>query len=215
MKIIIKRTRRKSITLKLLDCDLAEVSAPLKMKTEAIEDFVKKHKLWLDKCSKQKQIQNLKIDEILCGNCLQIFGEKAYCHQDCNEILFNNLKENSIRINTKVLKQFRVLAENNLERLFNESIIKTTLKNSKLKLYCLRRSWGSCNSKKQIMLNVKLFMLPKDLIQYVIYHEISHLKHMNHSTIFWKSVECFVPDYKERRKQLKEYSYVLDPKIKF
>jgi len=65
--------------------------------------------------------------------------------------------------------------------------------------------FGSCSSKRNINLNWKLVMAPLEVIDYVIVHELCHLKEMNHSKNFWSLVESFMNDYKERRKWLKEY----------
>ena len=65
--------------------------------------------------------------------------------------------------------------------------------------------WGSCSSKKNLNFNFKLFFLPEALIDYVFVHELAHLKHMNHSKAFWSEVEKQIPDYKQRREELKRY----------
>ena len=64
--------------------------------------------------------------------------------------------------------------------------------------------WGSCSTKGNINLNWLLVMTPLEIIDYVIVHELSHLKVMNHSQEFWTLVESILTDYKERRKWLKE-----------
>ncbi len=70
----------------------------------------------------------------------------------------------------------------------------------------LKSRWGSCNQDKVITLNTSLLKLPEDLVEYVIFHELAHTKHLNHSKQFWQEVEALLPDYKQRRKNLKTFS---------
>jgi hypothetical protein len=64
--------------------------------------------------------------------------------------------------------------------------------------------WGSCSSSRKISFATKLLLLPQIIIDYVIIHELAHLKEMNHSPKFWKHVENVMPDYKTHRKWLQQ-----------
>lgn len=64
--------------------------------------------------------------------------------------------------------------------------------------------WGSCSRSGSISLNYKLVMLRNDLIDYILIHELCHLKELNHSDRFWKLVGGILPGYKEFRKELKQ-----------
>ena len=66
--------------------------------------------------------------------------------------------------------------------------------------------WGSCNSKKEIRLNWRLLQAPPHIINYVVCHELAHLKEMNHSAKFWATVASIFPDYKLAEKELKALS---------
>ena len=65
--------------------------------------------------------------------------------------------------------------------------------------------WGSCSSKGNVNFNYQLYYMPQELMDYVIVHELSHRRHMNHSAEFWAEVEKYCPEYRTYRKQLKEY----------
>ena len=65
--------------------------------------------------------------------------------------------------------------------------------------------WGSCSSKGNLNFNCLLMRTPDEIIDYVVVHELCHLKEMNHSPRFWAEVEKIFPDYKERRKWLKDH----------
>jgi hypothetical protein len=66
-----------------------------------------------------------------------------------------------------------------------------------------RTRWGSCSYANNINLNMHLIKLDGNLIDYVILHELCHTIEKNHSARFWALVEKHMPDYKERRKKLK------------
>ncbi len=68
-----------------------------------------------------------------------------------------------------------------------------------------RTRWGSCSSKDNISLNMKLVRLPQELQDYVILHELVHTKHKNHSKKFWQAMDKLVGDSKQFRKQMRKY----------
>jgi len=63
--------------------------------------------------------------------------------------------------------------------------------------------WGSCSAKGNLNFNYKTTFLPDNLIEYIVVHEICHLKEMNHSKSFWNLVENKIPNFKILRKELK------------
>lgn len=69
--------------------------------------------------------------------------------------------------------------------------------------------WGTCNSKKEIRLNWRLLQAPPHIINYVVCHELAHIKEMNHSAKFWTIVGSIFPDYRTAEKELK----ALSPKL--
>lgn len=72
-----------------------------------------------------------------------------------------------------------------------------------------RTRWGSCSQKGNLNFNYKIIKLPDHLSDYIILHELCHLQEMNHSVRFWELVEKVIPDYKERKKELKKWRGVV------
>jgi len=102
----------------------------------------------------------------------------------------------------------RILAQDNQPwvdqrvRWLNDHYIKENIKSVQLKNN--RSNWGSCSSSGNINISVRLLFAPEDVQDYVLIHELAHLKELNHSDRFWKIVRDIMPDYKEKEKWLKE-----------
>lgn len=72
-----------------------------------------------------------------------------------------------------------------------------------VKITSAKKRFGSCSSKNSICFSIYLMTYPKEAIDYVIVHELAHIKHHNHSKEFYNFIEQFMPDYKQREKMLK------------
>ena len=73
-----------------------------------------------------------------------------------------------------------------------------------------RSRWGSCSAKRNLNFNWKLILAPPECLEYVVIHELSHLKVFNHSAAFWEEVRIRMPDYDIWRKWLKRHGRELN-----
>ncbi len=85
----------------------------------------------------------------------------------------------------------------------------TQLKFNQLRIKNHQSKWGSCSSLQNINLNWHLILLTKEQIDYVIIHELMHLKEMNHSPRFWAWVEKYCPDYRRIRKSIRDRQWII------
>ena len=85
-------------------------------------------------------------------------------------------------------------------RLFADKI---GVKYGKITIRNQKTRYGSCSAKGNLNFNCLIMLMPEKIIDYVIVHELCHIKELNHSRRFWNEVESILPDYKERRKWLK------------
>lgn len=65
--------------------------------------------------------------------------------------------------------------------------------------------WGTCNNKGNISINALAGLLPDELFEYIMIHELAHLQVLYHNTYFWNLVSYYIPDWSQRRKKLKKY----------
>lgn len=82
-------------------------------------------------------------------------------------------------------------------KIYEAKISKVNIKNQKTR-------WGSCSRKGNINFNYKIALIPSRLADYIIVHELCHLKEFNHSRKFWNLVAETIPDWRERRGELKK-----------
>lgn len=73
-----------------------------------------------------------------------------------------------------------------------------------------RTLWGSCSSEGKISLNWRLAAAPKDVLNYVVIHELAHLKYLSHSSDFWSLVSRFCPNYEKHEVWLNKNALALD-----
>jgi len=79
----------------------------------------------------------------------------------------------------------------------------TNLKPTAIKITSAKKRFGSCSGKNSLCFSYLLMRYPQKAIDYVVLHEIAHIKHKNHSKQFYSFIEKYMPDYKERDKMLK------------
>ncbi|MEO8508614.1 MAG: SprT family zinc-dependent metalloprotease [Betaproteobacteria bacterium] len=87
--------------------------------------------------------------------------------------------------------------------------VRITSASPTLRLSNARSEWGSCNARGEIRLNWRLVQLPPALAEYVVAHEVAHLKELNHSPRFWALVESLMPGHAALRRELEDWTALL------
>lgn len=85
----------------------------------------------------------------------------------------------------------------------------TGLRYQDVRIKNLRTRWGSCSTLGNLNFNLRLVLAPLEIVDYVVVHELAHLKHKNHSREYWQAVASIMPDFKKRRAWLKENGRLL------
>ena len=87
------------------------------------------------------------------------------------------------------------------------------LRPGEVRVNSAKTRWGSCNRKGTINFTYRLLFVPEEAVDYVVVHELAHLKEMNHSPRFWAVVESVMPDFRVRRKLLREAEHQVELEI--
>ena len=167
---ILKKSKRKSISVEISREAKIIVRAPLKMSVKDIELFLNSKSQWID-----KHLSDAK-------------DKLATMPRKLTEAEKNELKKNAKIVITKRVEYFA--------KLMGVEYKKISVKFQKTR-------FGSCSTKKNLNFNALIALMPSQILDYVVVHELSHLKQMNHSKQFWAEVEKVIPDYKTKRKWLK------------
>ncbi|MBE6153285.1 MAG: M48 family metallopeptidase [Firmicutes bacterium] len=124
--------------------------------------------------------------------------------------IFNSIDVSDNKIYVKDKNTLEKWLNNQMKLIFKEELDKCInnfqekIPKVNLKIRNMKTRWGVCNrSNNNVTLNSNLIRYEINIIDYVIYHELSHFIHPNHSTSFWKHVEKYVPNYKILRNRLK------------
>ena len=79
----------------------------------------------------------------------------------------------------------------------------TGLKPTGIRITSAQTRWGSCNAKNRLCFSYRLMLLPPDLIDYIVVHELAHIKVRNHRAEFYREIARYLPDYQERVAELR------------
>ena len=218
---IIRKVKIKYIYLRVTQEGIF-VSANKKTKLCDIESFVYSKSAWLRK--------HLKVQEQKKQKQLLVTGNKFY-FQGTSYVLECQEKENikkpilELLENRFIIQMLKETTEEELQFLFDtfykkEAITQITLmvekwskimnlKPKNISFRKAKRRWGSCSSQDSLSFNYYLMKLPLYIIEYVVVHELAHIKEKNHSINFWALVEKFLPNYKELVKELREFESLI------
>lgn len=170
-----------------------------------IQTFLKEKKEWIEK-QLLKNEQNISLQVKLQDEVL-LFGTRYSIDAPQATSLRKKLTKLSTSESEKIIKAYDAFYKRSAEEYLSQRVKEFSkmmgLSYEKLKFRKMKSRWGSCSSKREITLNTQLMKIEKELIDYVIVHELSHLVHMNHSKAFHDFVEQHLSGSKALRKRLK------------
>lgn len=213
----LERRQRRTVGLKITSAGLV-IHAPKRISQSQLEDILVLKADWIRKklasltANKTPAIQWQHGEQLLLlGNSITLAVEhdirsKAVEYEPGVLQLAMPDHNNQTLVARKVIQWYKKRAVTDFARRLEIFSTKLGVSFASLSLSNARSRWGSCNSRQEIRLNWRLLQAPPHIINYVICHELAHLKEMNHSTKFWAVVASIYPDYKLAEKELKTWS---------
>lgn len=212
------RSRRRSIALQVNSDTTLIVRAPVFASSRYIEKIVTEKQRWIT----QKQNEMLRKSkqsskkEFIDGEDFLFLGKKyklKFIPDQKENIIFNEdllIAEDKKNYTKKIIENWY---KKQATEKINQRVIfyadNHGFKHNAIKLSNACTSWGSCSPDNTLRFSWRLIMAPLNVVDYVVVHELSHLRHRNHSADFWATVGLILPNYKTERKWLKQNGYLL------
>lgn len=212
----IVKSNRRTLCLHITQDGKLFIKAPKKMSLETILGFVKEKENWIEK--KQKKAREIIKNnyEIFNYNSILFLGKK-YKVMQVKGINTLQLCEDFIEIPDKNYVEKEIWLKKWYLTFVNDILFKRIdyigkLMNLQASGICIINSkakWGMCNQNGKLFFNWRMLMLEPKMMDYIIIHEFSHLRVLNHSKCFWEIVESIMPDYKLMQKKLNDCGFLI------
>ena len=209
IKVIKSPNRKRTITLRVKK-GFPEILCPLHTKEEVLKAFIDSKNDWLlNKVANQveeiEKIKALNTDYLLFkGKKFRIISKSKVSNVRISKGIISlsekKFYQDKKKLITKYLLSKAIIYLNERVKQISTEI-KINYEGLKIRKY--RRIWGCCINQNIISLNWKLIMLPTDIINYIIIHELCHVIEPNHSKNFWDLVRKFDPKFERKKKWLK------------
>lgn len=210
MEYTLTRAKRKTITMIIRKDLRIDVRAPMRMPAAEIEAFVRSHEGWA-----AKQLRQLKAAAEATG---------AFAYADGDSIPFRGgaLILGTGREHKPVVQEDRLLLpagdRRNMVAEFLREQARMLIQErlavfaprmgvtpAGVKITSARTRWGSCSGRDKLCFAYRVACLPPELLDYIVVHELAHIREHNHSPRFWAVVEQVLPDWSRRRKELRAF----------
>jgi len=205
-KYDVVRSSRKSIAVIISTENKITVRCGWDVRLEQIEKFLDEKSAWIEKTVLQNSKKLAFNDDVLeyrkiyvAGKTVPlVYGTENRIDADCVSVINNECIE----------PIFIKVYSDNFKTRVGQWALKSKLSPASVSVKNYKGRWGCCDANNNLIFNYKLFMLPHGLQDYVIVHELCHTICHNHSHAFWRLVEEIMPDYLQRRKELRNFDFI-------
>lgn len=212
------RSRRRTLSLEIKSDGGLVVRAPFSARETVIRAFIRQKRDWIEKASREMKTRAAQAPprRYEHGETFLYLGNSYPLHiaEDMHgKLLFEERFILAARHRRRAARLFERWYREEAFAVFTRRCrfyaAAMDLKYRSIDLSTARRRWGSCSKDGRLRLNWRLVMAPLDVIDYVVVHELAHLKELNHSRRFWALVERFYPEHRKARKWLDEHHFRL------
>lgn len=212
------RTKRRTFGLRVGSDATLTVRAPLRADIKLIEKIVSEKSAWIIK----KQEDVLRKGMEIVSHKFEA-GEIFYCLGNGYPLIISEQAKNltlgasrfilpqkySHKGKALFIKWYKARAMAYMRGRVDYYAEMHGLKYEKIRISSAQKRWGSCSGKGNLSFSWRLILTAPDIIDYVIVHELAHLKHRNHAPAFWAYVESLLPGYRKSKKRLKADGHLL------
>lgn len=214
VELNIKRSNRRTISIYVERDGRVSILAPEKITEIKLNEIIKKKEYLIYKhLAKWKELNSGKIErEWVNGQSYLYLGRnyrlKILKESDTSLSLKNgffNLDKAQINNANKLFIEF--YKEKGLPKIIERVIYYKTkmgLEPKQIRIMDLKNRWASCSVSGNINFHWKCIMAPLSVIDYIVVHELAHLKHNNHTSAFWNEIDKVIPDYQKQIQWLRE-----------
>ena len=210
------RSRRKTLAISIDPFGRLIVRAPQTCSMERIFAFITQKENWILRKQAQMKGAGMRLPpENLHGYTFMLLGRECRIALiDGKNILFDEkdyvLYLPSKNAKTRLIKWLKENAKRIFSIVTERKAQEMGVRFQSVEISSAKGKWGSCSYDNKIRYAYRLIFAPREMIEYVVVHELSHVKEKNHSARFWAVVERYVPDWKMRRKWLKQHGFLLE-----
>jgi predicted metal-dependent hydrolase len=208
------RSKRRTIGIEINREGKLIVRAPMRCSQKAIDSFINTKWRWILKHQRviKERVKHITPLRFVDGEKIHFLGDvyplkivecKEYVLRFENNTFF--LSSDSVEYGRDIfIEWFRRQGKVRIPQRVEEFAQVYGFKYHQVKITKALKRWGSCTAKGNLNFTWRLMMTPPEIIDYIIVHELAHLKQLNHSKRYWEIVEAIMPDYREREKWLSE-----------
>jgi len=204
------RSKRRTLSLIVESDGSLTVRAPLGMREADIRRLIEEKIDWIQRKQAKARKEAVRPHQFIDGETLPYLGrEVPLCLvRDQRPALILDGRFKLVRsAQSRAESVFEAWYKKQARIVLMERVVffanKYGFEVTKIRISSARTRWGSCSRKGTLNFTWRLVMAPPDVIDYVVVHELCHLRELNHSPAFWAQVEAILPDYKPKRKWLK------------